>query len=369
MIQIPKFRSIPALLFAGLLGIQTLAAQERVSPVGVDTVIRAPLAQTIPVIGQLVAVESGTVATRIAERVDAVLVQVGNRVAKNDVLAKLSTDRLKGTRALRVAELRKADASVARETANLARSEQQYRRIAALRGSTAFRKDRLDDAERDLEIARSSLSQAEAQRDQARASLRLTDIAISDAAITSPYPGVVVVRHTVAGDYVKIGDPIVTLLNDQAMEIEADVPALRTTRLETGLVVNVVLADGSSMPAAVRAVVPEENPRTRTRSVRFSLDAANSTIFAGNQAVTVQIPVGGARNVVTVHKDAIVILKGRQMIYVVKDGKVTVRPITTGNATGSRFEVLEGLKPGEVVVVRGNERLRPGQSVKPLPSG
>jgi RND family efflux transporter MFP subunit len=349
---------------------QVASAQGRATPVGVDKVVVEPRAQTMPVIGRFVAPESGIVATRIAERVAEVTVRVGDRVERGAVLARLASDRMRSERSLRVADLRKAEAQITREKASLAKMQQTYERITSLRGSTAFRKDREDDTERDMEVAGSALGQAEADVLRARANLNLADLALKDTTITAPYPGVVIVRHTVAGDYTRIGDPIVTLLNDKNLEIEADVPAIRTGGLVPGVKVQVTLQDGGHLDARVRAVIQEENTRTRTRSVRLSPDlSAYTGSLAGNQSVTVQIPIGALSDVVTVHKDAIVILKGRSMVYVVEDGKAAIRPVKTGAAIGGRFEVTGGLKPGDVVVVRGNERLRPGQPVKPLEAG
>ena len=363
------YHPILGLLVAAALWLtpHTGAAQQGATPVGVDKVLLEPQAQTMPVIGRFVASESGIVATRIAERVTEMTVRVGDRVRRGDVLAKLSADRMQSERTLRVADLRRAEAQITREKASLAKMQQTYARVTSLRGSTAYRKDRQEDTERDMEVAGSALGQAEADLLRAQANLNLADIALKDTTITAPYPAVVIVRHTVAGNYARVGDPIVTLLNDRDMEIEADVPAIRTGGLLPGTKVRVTLQDGSMLNAVVRVVVQEENSRTRTRSVRLSPElGGRSGSLANNQSVTVQIPIGGANDVVTVHKDAIVVLKGRTMVYVVEDGKAAIRQVMTGNAIGARFEVKSGLKPGDIVVVRGNERLRPGQSVKPL---
>ena len=371
----------PTLAAASLLGLLVTAvftvgladpvfAQNRPTPVVVDKVIIQPFAQTMPVTGRFVATESGVVAARVAERVAKVVVRVGDRVKTGDTLASLSADRLGSARALSVAELRKAEAQMRREKANLAKMRQTYDRIVSLKGSAAFRKDRQEDSERDLEVARSAVGQAEAELLRAKANLDLSDIALRDAIIRAPYPGVVIACHTVSGNFVRVGDPIVTLLNDEDLEIEADVPAVRTLGLRPGTMVEVALQDGRKLAASVRVVVQEENSRTRTRGVRLHPNLPKSGFgIVGNQSVMVEIPIGGSRDVVTVHKDAIVISKGRPMAYVVIDGKAEIRPVLTGNAVGNRFEVVRGLKPGEIVVVRGNERLRPGQLVTPFGSG
>ncbi len=340
------------------------------APVGLDRVRTETLSETMPVIGRMVAAESGVVATRIAERVEEVLVRPGDRVEKGGVLARLSSDRLVNQRTLRLADRDSARAQVTRARAALDQALRTFERVSALRDSTAHREDRQDQAKRDAEIATSALRQAEAELLRADASLALADLALADADITAPYPGVVIARHVVAGNYAGVGDAIMTLLNDRVLEIEADVPAERAGGLLPGTRVVATSRDGSSFGAMVRAVVPEENPRTRTRGVRLiPLPDAAVPAFVGNQSVTVDLPIGTPRDVVTVHKDAIIVRGDRAIVYVVADGKAQVRGVKRGQAVGNRFEVLGGLEPGDVVVVRGNERLRPGQPVRPLASG
>jgi multidrug efflux pump subunit AcrA (membrane-fusion protein) len=65
-----------------------------------------------------------------------------------------------------------------------------------------------------------------------------------------------------------------------------------------------------------------------------------------------------------VHKDAVIKRGPASLVYVVEGDTAEMRRITLGEPTGSRYEVLDGLKEGESVVVRGNERLRPGDKVR-----
>jgi multidrug efflux pump subunit AcrA (membrane-fusion protein) len=51
------------------------------------------------------------------------------------------------------------------------------------------------------------------------------------------------------------------------------------------------------------------------------------------------------------------------VVYLAEDHSAALRPVQLGEAVGGRFEVLGGLRPGDLVVVRGNERLRPGQAI------
>jgi len=117
--------------------------------------------------------------------------------------------------------------------------------------------------------------------------------------------------------------------------------------------------------AVVRAVIPTENALTRTRPVRFTTQVAGERPlqYATDQSVTVLLPVGLPRDIVSVHKDAVIARGAGYIVYVVEEGKAQVRQIEIGEAVGLRFEVVSGLAPGDLVVTRGNERLRADQEV------
>ena len=126
-----------------------------------------------------------------------------------------------------------------------------------------------------------------------------------------------------------------------------------------------ILDDDSAHEALVRAIVPEENPLTRTRAVRFVPEFSHTERpLAADQSVTVWVPVGTPRTVLTVHKDAVIKQGDVAMVFVTKGEIAEPRTITLGEAVGSRYEVLTGLEDDDMVVVRGNERLRPGDKVR-----
>ena len=353
-----------ALAVAALLaGYGESAAQS--ATVRVDAVIVEPLAQTTPVIGRLVPRRNSIVAARIDGPVGRVPADVGDRVMLGEVLAEIDPARLAADVAYRRAELQQAEANVTAAQAGLDLARQELQRVAGLRGSAAFSQARFDDASQQVLRDEGLLAVAQAQVTRAGVSLQQAELDLEDAQIRAPFPGVVSERHVDLGEYLQAGDPVVSLINDEDLEIEASVPYDRLSGLHPGITVTARLDNGSYAEALVRALVPVEDPLSRTRRVRFTpiFDGVQRSL-AGNQSVTVMVPVGDARDGVTVHKDAVINAPGRQTVYVVVDDHVELRPIVTGNAVGGRFEVLSGLDPGEIVVVRGNERLRPGQAVR-----
>ncbi len=335
------------------------------TPVGVDEVRREPLSQTVPVIGRLVARQAGVVAARARGPVAEIRIDVGDKVDKGAIIAVLVADRLHWERQLRAAQVAEAEAALTTAKTETALKTQELKRMEGLRKSSAFSQARYDDALQEVAKARSAAAEVEASRAQARANLKLAEIDLRYAKIRAPFPGVVSMRHTEVGSYLNIGDPVMTLIDDQRLEIEADVPAERISGLEAGAVVSFRIDGSSLLRATVRAVIPEENPMTRTRAVRFTPNfGGRRAKLATNQSVTLHLPVGTARTVMTVHKDAILNRADKTVVFVVAGEKAQMRPVRLGDAVGGRFEVLSGLDSGDLVVVRGNERLRPGQKIR-----
>lgn len=360
-------------LFLGVLSIPLAYADEQgkekpktrpAAVVGLDKVIVEPLAQTVAVIGRFVAKQSGDVAARISAPVEEYLVSVGDRVNKGDVLARLVKDSFEWDRNRRRAEVQSARAQIQTDRDTLQLLEQELDRLDGLRKSPAFSEARFNDKAQEVARAKSQISRSVAQYKAAEADLALAELNVTNTEVIAPYPSAIIRRHSEAGAYVTIGDPLVTLLDYTNLEIEADVPANRIAGLTPGRELGATFENGIKLRATVRAVIPDENPRTRTRRVRFVPAFVNdASSSAANQSVTVHIPVGEIRDVVTVHKDAVLNRRGGQIVILKTDGKAEFRTVTLGEAVGPRFVVIEGLNPNDEVVVRGNERIRPGQTI------
>ncbi len=358
----------------------------------VDAVTREPLDQAFTVIGRLVARQRGVISANTSGSLAEMRVDIGDRVARGDVVALINPNRSTWRRDLAAAEVKAqramlasaeaqlavAEASVVTAEARLALASQELQRFENLRSSAAYSQARHDDQRQEVVVAASQVDEARAQAHQAlslidqaqagilraKASLNLAADDLANTQVRVPYDGVVTLRHTSAGAFLDVGDPVITLVNDGDLEVEADVPFDRIAALAPGTEVVFRLDDGSVHRAVVRAIGVEENSKTRTRSVRFTprFDGGARGLADG-QSASIDLPIGMRREIVSVHKDAVTRAQGRASVFVVVDGVAQPRFVELGDAFGTRFEVLYGLAPGELVVVRGNERLMPGQAV------
>jgi len=121
-------------------------------------------------------------------------------------------------------------------------------------------------------------------------------------------------------------------------------------------------------------VVPQGDARSRTFPVKVELAnefKGTRPLLNAGMLARVTLPTGVEKTSLMVPKDALVLGGAQPMVYVVdtdpKDGK-TVRPlpVSLGAPSGAMIEIQGELKPGQLVVVQGNERLRPGQAVNIL---
>jgi len=337
------------------------------TPVGVAVAEERINRQTAPVVGRLVPRRAGEVAAKSTGAVEHFAVEVGDTVDEGDLLARLDTETLRLEVDLAESEMQQQQAALEEARSRLALSEQALRRLAGLRRSAAFSQASYDDAAEEVTGYSHAVSVAQASLASAESRLSLAQTALRDAAIRAPYPGVVTERHTEVGAYISKGASVVSLLNNLDLEVEADIPFDLVDGLDTGVVVRVTLDNAIAADAVVRAIVPAENARTRTRLARFTLppEITAENALAANQSVTLHLPDGPETRVLTVPKDAVIAKPSGAMVFVVEDGTAQPRPITLGRAVSDAFQVLDGLGVGETVVTRGNERLRPGQPVTP----
>jgi len=341
-------------------------AQGRAASVLVEEVEIRAVADTVPVLGQFVASTQANVAARRAGIAEEVLFEIGDRVDAGRPLVRLETTLTEIERRTIEADLEVARAGTVTAEARLALSEQILARQKRLKGSTAFQQAVYEDRVQEVDEARGELARAIALANAAEVRMARVEYDLEHAVIRAPFTGIVVERMAQPGQYVNLGEAVAKLLDASGLEIEADVPIELVTGFAAGTEVTARLSDGTSGTAQARVALPVETVSTRTRPVRFTIDLGDidPLLIAVGNSLTLQIPVSAARDVLTVPKAALVQGRGGDwMVFVVIDGQAQPRPIGLGQAVGERMEVTDGLGPGDLVVVRGNERLRPGQPV------
>ncbi len=361
-------RSLVAFTVAAVITVPLTVQAQQPAVVGADEVILEPFHQTALAIGRFVPLFESIVPSLLQSHVTRISVNVGDRLDAGQEIARLDIERLGWRVRQSEALVRQREATVNAAQAQAEAAARRLARAEGLRESTAFSESQRDDARGEAETTTAQVHVAEAALEEAKALLDLSKNDYRHGIIHAPFAGVVEERHADLGEAVQMGSPIVTLVSDSDLEIEVEVPSLKARVLAAGTEMLITLADKTSRQAHVRSVGSVENPRTRTRRVRLvPVLPPEMPLPAVGESTEVHVPIGGDTAVPTVSKDAVIQNQGLSLVYVIADGVAQIRPVQLGDAVGDRFVVYEGVGPGEMVVVRGNERILPGQSVMVAP--
>jgi HlyD family secretion protein len=209
-----------------------------------------------------------------------------------------------------------------------------------------------------------------AQQEEIR---RLKDI-IKKHTIVAPFSGYVVAEHVEIGQWVSPADPVAEMVDIETVEVDVMVPQDYIVKVNTkdtaGVQVDGVA--GPPLSGTVHRIVPHGDVRARTFPVKIHLSNPRHVLKSGMLA-SVTLPVGERVKAVLVPKDALVLGGRRLEVFVVEhpaegEGPPKVRAVSVqlGVSDGDWVEVKSQppLKPGELVVVQGNERLVDGAAVE-----
>ncbi|KAF1723657.1 efflux transporter periplasmic adaptor subunit [Pseudoxanthomonas japonensis] len=284
--------------------------------------------------GVVEAVQQATLSAQTNGRVAAVERDVNDRVAAGDVLVRLSAvEQQAGMDAAR-AQLRAAEASATEADAN-------YRRFANLAKDQFVSKAQLDQAR----MARDS---ATAARDAARAQLANAGQQTGYTTVRAPYAGIVATRDVEPGESVGLGQTLMTVFAPGALRIDVAVPQSEAEAIRAHPVAVVVLDDGRRIDAAAVTVFPAADASTHAMRIRLQLPALDAPPQPGLTAKVAFPAVKGAA-FPRVPVSALVRRGEVTAVYVLGDGRLSLRQVRLGDAAGDQVDVISGLKPGDRV--------------------
>ena len=344
------------LLCIGLLaGANALAqgrAQGRSGPpvalVAISEAVETSLAPITSVAGTVISQLDSRIAAEQEGRVLDIL-DVGSAVKQGDVLVRIDA----GPLSLRVVELA---AEVERTKARLAFLKSEYERQQELADRKLTSTTSLEQTRSDQNVAVSEVAVAQSRLDQAKADLERSEI-------RAPFDGMVIERMVQIGERVSVGMVAVRLADPHSLEIVARPPLNYFSFVNIGQGIEVSSSNGSEF-WPVRTKVSLGNENTHVFEMRLDVE---SDLYASGQTVRVGVPIAATEQVIAVPRDALVLRGSGTTIFVLQED-MTVRqePVVTGVGDNELIGIQGNIHPGDKVIIRGNERLRPGQNVELL---
>ena len=365
-----------ALLAAGAVYYRMSTAPSQVETVTVTMAYPSQSFTILNATGYVVAQRKAAVASKATGRLVWLGVQEGSRVRKDDVIARLEDLDVKATR-----EQAAANVQVARANLTQGQAEQKDAQTALKRSQGLLAEGFVSQASHDIAVARYDKATAQIASLQAAiaaavANLRGAQVGVEQTLIRAPFDGVVLTKAANVGDIVTpfssaldSKGAVVTMADMTTLEVEADVSESSLSKVHIGQPVEIQLdaLPDKRFRGEVSRTVPtvDRAKATVMTKIRFLEPDERVLPEMSAKAAFLSKEVGDTERTArpAVNPAAIASRGGRDVVFVVKEGKLVEVPIEAGAKIGDLVEFRRGPQPGEKVVLRPLEKLRDGAAV------
>ena len=294
----------------------------------------------VKAIGSLYAKNKVDISPEMAGQIKSIMFHDGDTVFAGQVLYKLDD------------ALYKAKLQAARS--DLAFNKITYQRMVKLRNSGAISKEMID--------------QARSNYLDSVSKLNVIMVGLNNTEIKAPFSGVMAASRVSVGQYVTPGESLSSLIDKKNLIVQFSVPENALNQIAKNQVVRLSV---SHLPneffyGVVNYISPSIDPNTRTITVWADVPNIKNTLVPG-LFVHVILTIGIKKNVVLVPQEALIPTVEGNNVFVVKNGKAYQQSIVVGEEVHDDTVLLKGLNVGDMVVVRGQEKLTSGSAVRVLP--
>lgn len=309
-------------------------------PVDVDTARVQSIVDAVRATGRIEAVQAVELRSDEQGRVTALRFHEGQLVARGAPLVSIDDAMLRAQ-----AERADADRDLAR---------QQLARVQRLRDQNA--------------ATPADLERAQAAARSANATLAVLQLQIARSNVRAPFAGVVGQRFVSVGDYVTTTTPLLTLQTVDPQRAVIEVPERHALSLKLGQTVefSVAAQPGRTFAARVDFIDPVVQQANRTIMVK-GLAPNPGRVLRPGMFIEARLATATRASAVVVPEDAVQPLRTTNIVWVVDKGKASRRVVVLGARAQGIVEVTSGVRPGELVVVGGLERMAEGMPLMAQP--
>lgn len=369
-------------------GAQAHSRDDGARPVKVAPVRQETIHRAVDVVGTLAAVEEVTVSSEAEGRVSRILSDLGDRVTAGQPLMELDREKpqynLDGQKAALARALAKYGASdtshlppieqtpdVEKAKAELVQAKQSFDRADELLKRQLVPKQALDDADAMLRSKQASYDSAlqnarnlKADIDASDAAMKLAERQLRDTFIRAPFDGYVEKRLVNLGEYVKVQTPVMSVVRVDPLKVTAEVPEKMAPWIKVGQVVelHVDAYPDKTIIGKMSRISPAVNMATRAFPFEALVANPDALLKPGTFA-RVHVLTDKIEDVMTIAYAEIQYRYGVNRVFVVDGDRLAARELKVGDRLGDRIEVLDGIKPGDLLAASDVDKLVDGTRV------
>jgi RND family efflux transporter MFP subunit len=323
-------------------------------PVKIEVARVVPIDDATDYVATLRSRDSAAIMPQVEGQVTRIYVRAGDHVARGTPLVQIDP-------AKQQAAVRSQEDTRAARVANLALARQQHQRTSALFAEGIA-------SQADLDQAKAALDSAQAELQAVGAQVREQQEELRYYRVTAPTSGIVGDIPVRVGDRVTNSTLLTTVDRPGGLEAYVSIPIERAPELRMGMPVRILDGTGAVVAdSRVTFISPQADPQTQTVLVKAGIESEGSLRPA--QFIRARV-VWGTREGPVVPVLAVSRISGLYFAFVAEGAEGSLvakqRPLKIGEIVGNDYVVLEGIKPGDRVIVSGTQFLRDGAPVKPL---
>ena len=321
--------------------------------------------RTVEMVGTLSGWEEVTISNETAGTIEKILVDLGDKVKKGQLLIRLDQREAKLALAQAEANLQAAKKALAQAQAEWRDADLNLTRIRQLHSEGVIATSQLDVAQTRFDSIEAQAHAREADIDRFRALVDLAHKHLSDTEIVAPISSEVQQRLVSIGEGVKEKTPLLHLVVTDPLKLQGTVPErfAPEIKIEQPVDVQVEAFTEQVFSGMVQRVSPAVDVQTRSLALEAKVPNSAGLLKAGFFAKGL-ILIGVNPQAVFVPEEAVYSFVGITKAFVVRDGTAQERQVKTGVRTNSLVEVTEGLQPGETVATSGLAQLYQGAKVR-----
>ena len=321
--------------------------------------------RTVEMVGTLSGWEEVTVSNETAGTIEKILVDLGDKVKRGQLLIRLDQREARLALAQAEANLQAAKKALAQAQAEWRDADLSLKRIQQLHSEGVIATSQLDVAQARFDSIEAQVHAREADIDRFQALVDLARKHLSDTEIVAPISSEVQQRLVSIGEGVKEKTPLLHLVVTDPLKLQGTVPErfAPEIKIEQPVDVQVEAFTEQVFPGVVQRVSPAVDVQTRSLALEAKVPNSAGLLKPGFFAKGL-ILIGVNPQAVFVPEEAVYSFVGITKAFVVRDGTAQERQVKTGVRADSLIEVTEGLQPGETVATSGLAQLYQGAKVR-----
>ena len=376
----PLYLVIAAIFVALILILFITGVFSPAAKVEVASVVQTYPSQTFTLLnasGYVVPQRKSSVAAKTTGRLTALYVEEGNKIKKDQIIAQLENEDLAASLRQAQANLDVSRAGHEQAKAELNDAQVSFERQKQLLSRELIAKSDYDTSEARYKKSIAAVASADASIKASQAALKGADVSLEYTRIRAPFDGVVLTKNADVGDIVtplgaaaNAKSAVVTIADMTSLQVETDVSESNIEKLKRGQPCEIQLdaLPEARFPGTIHMIVPTADRSKATVMVKVRFNTIDSRILPEMSAkvafLSREVKKEEEKSRTAVNPKAIIDDGGKKFLFVVKQNRAKLVPITIGAPLGDMVEILNGAVSGDKVVINPLKSLKDNARIK-----